>query len=109
MRGGCGDEGFFNDPGLAFANCGRPNFYCENFRRPADSTRRVFSMIGGLGSAPRDERGRQLRRPPISRGSLERPPQVTGPLEAVYDKLTSCDDGAADGTEGVAKPVAAVD
>src|SRR5450631_2505782 len=63
MRGGCGDEGFFNDPGLAFANCGRPNFYCENFRRPADSTRRVFSMMGGLGSAPRDESGRQLRRP----------------------------------------------
>jgi hypothetical protein len=37
-----GDEGFFNDPGLAFANCGRPNFYRENFRRPADSTRRFF-------------------------------------------------------------------
>jgi hypothetical protein len=40
-----GDEGFFNDPGLAFANCGRPNFYRENFRRPADSTRRVFCAV----------------------------------------------------------------
>jgi hypothetical protein len=34
-----------------------------DFYGPAASTRRVFSMMGGLGSAPRDESGRQLSRP----------------------------------------------
>ena len=35
----------------------------RDFYGPAASTRRVFSMMGRLGSAPRDESGRQPRWP----------------------------------------------
>jgi hypothetical protein len=43
-------KGFLNDPGVAFANCRRPNFYRENFRRPAASNRRVFCACERLRS-----------------------------------------------------------
>jgi hypothetical protein len=52
MQGGSSDEGFFNDPGLAFADRGRSKLTPRSELKPADSTRRVFSILEERGSGP---------------------------------------------------------